>query len=110
MQTDIVVQGESKSFKVKVDTVYGPLDLGSYQSCGMYLYENDNFSNVIMEWVSSDPTRAIFYSRPEGIIQFFIVNADTAALEPNQYPYRMKISKDAEHTYTVHEGILEIVA
>ena len=110
MQIDKIVQGEAKSFKVKVDTVYGPLDLGGYQSCGMYLYDNDDFSTPIMEWVSTDPTRAVFFDRTDGIIQFFIVNADTAALEPKQYPYRMKITKDSSHTYTVHHGFLEIVA
>lgn len=110
MQIDVIVQGESKSFKVKVDTVYGPLDLGGYQACAMYLYDNDDFSTPIMQWHSSDPSRAIFYDRTNGIIQFFIVDADTTSLEPKQYPYRMKIIKDSAQTYTVHQGVLEITA
>jgi len=110
MQIDKIVQGEAKSFKVKVDTVYGPLDLGGYQSCEMILYESDDFLVPVMNWNSSDPSRAVFYDRTNGIIQFFIVNADTAALELKQYPYRMKITKDSSHTYTVHQGFLEIEA
>lgn len=108
MQVDKIVQGEAKSFKIKIDTVYGPLNLGDYDSCGMYLYENEDFSMPIMTWESSDSARAIFYDRTNGIVQFFIVNSDTASLEPKQYIYRMKITKDSDHTYTVHEGILEI--
>lgn len=110
MQIDKIVKGEAKSFKVKVDTVYGPLDLGGYQACAMYLYDNNDFSVPIMQWDSSDPARAVFYDRTNGIIQFFIVNGDTASLDPKQYPYRMKIIKDSSHTYTVHEGFIEIVA
>jgi hypothetical protein len=110
MQIDEIVQGEAKSFKVKIDTVYGPLDLGGYQSCAMYLYDEDDFTTPIVTWDSSNPSRAVFYDRANGIIQFYIVNTDTAALEPKQYSYRMKITRDAEHTYTVHEGILEIKA
>jgi hypothetical protein len=109
MQIDKIVKGEAKSFKVKIDTVYGPLDLGGYTSCAMYLYDNDDYSTPIVTWDSSNPSRAIFYDRANGIVQFFIVNSDTASLDPNQYPYRMKITRDADHTYTVHEGFLEIV-
>lgn len=110
MQVDVIIRGEAKSFKVKVDTVYGPLDLGGYDSCEMILYEDETFATPLLTWDSSDPSRAIFYDRANGVIQFFIDNADTASLEPNQYPYRMKINKDSDHTYTVHEGIIEIKA
>jgi hypothetical protein len=108
MSIDKIIKGDSKSFKVKIDTVSGPLNLGGYASCVMYLYEDDDFSSPIVTWDSSDAKRAIFFDRTNGIIQFFIVSSDTSNLEAKQYPYRMKIVKDSDHVYTIHQGILEI--
>ena len=108
LQIDQIVRGEAKSFKVQISTVYGPLDLGGYESCGMYLYDNEDFSTPILSWESSDATRAIFFDRSKGMVQFFIKNQDTDPLEPKQYPYRMKVQKDSNHTYTFHQGIIEI--
>jgi len=111
MQVEGIKRGDAKSFRVQILTPTEPLRLTNYQSCQMDLAEDvDSFDTPILSLDSSNPSEAIFYDRSQGIVQYNLVSSQTQALEPAQYPFRMKITKDAEHVYSFHEGVIEIQA
>jgi hypothetical protein len=110
-QVELIRQGDAKTFCFQINTVSGPLNLGGYESCEMYLYApgpNTDYSNPIMTWSSTDPSQAVFYDRVNGIVRYYILSTQTNNLDPAQYPYRAKLTKDSEHVYTIHDGIIEI--
>ena len=112
-QVEVIRRGDAKTFCFQINTVSGPLNLGSYESCEMYLYApgpETDYENPIMTWSSDNPTEAIFYDRTRGIVYYYIVSSQTITLNPAQYPYRAKLTKDSEHVYSIHDGIIEIIA
>jgi len=113
MQTEVIRKGDARTLCFQINTVTGPLDLGGYASCEMYLYDSTlptDYDNPIITWSSDNPTEAIFYDRTKGIVHYYILTSQTTNLEPAQYPYRAKVTKDSEHVYTFHDGIIEIIA
>jgi len=110
MQVEAVKKGDAKSFRVQILTPTEPLRLDGYQSCEMIFATDESFTDIILTLSSSDPSEAIFYDRAKGIVQYNLVSSQTQALEPAQYPFRMKLTKDSEHVYSFHDGIVEIQA
>jgi len=110
-QVEAIKRGDAKSFRVQILTPTEPLRLDGYQSCEMdFAISEDTFDNPILVLKSDNPSEAIFYDRSQGIVQYFLVSSQTQALDPAQYHFRMKITKDSEHVYSFHEGIVEIQA
>ena len=111
MQTEGIKRGDAKSFRIQILTPTEPLRLTNYQSCQMDIaIDEDSFDTPILTLHSDNPSEALFYDREKGIVQYMLISSQTQALEPAQYPFRMKITKDADHVYTFHEGIIEIQA
>ena len=110
-QVELIVAGDAKTFDFQINTVTGPLSLVDYESCNMYLYDSvppTDYSSPLISWSSDNINEAVFYDRGNGIIRFFILSTQTQGLPSGQYPYRVKVIKDAEHTYTIHDGIINI--
>jgi len=79
----------------------------------MYLYApgpDTDYANPIMTWSSTVPSEAVFYDRSRGIVYYYILSSQTSTLDPAQYPFRAKVTKDSEHVYSIHDGIIEITA
>jgi len=108
MQVELIKRGDAKSFRVQILTPTEPLRLDGYQSCEMIIAEDEDFANIVLTLSSNNSSEAIFYDRSKGIVQYNLVSSQTQVLEPAQYPYRMKITKDSEHVYSFHDGIIEI--
>ena len=111
MQVEAVKKGDAKSFRVQILTPTEPLRLDGYQSCEMiFATDTDSFDAPVLILSSDNPSEAIFYDRAKGIVQYNLVSSQTQALEPAQYPFRMKLTKDSEHVYSFHDGVVEIQA
>jgi hypothetical protein len=112
-QVEVIRKGDAKTFCFQINTVSGPLDLGGYESCELYLYDpapNTDYSTPLMTWSSTVPGEAVFYDRSNGIVRYYILSSQTSTLDPAQYPFRAKITKDSDHVYSIHDGIIEIIA
>jgi hypothetical protein len=112
MQVEAIKQGDAKSFRVQILTPVEPLRLHDYESCRMDLAESeDTFDSPVLTLDSNNSSsEAFFYDRANGMVQYNFVSSQTQALDPAQYPFKMKVIKDSEHVYTFHEGIIEIQA
>ena len=111
-QVEVIRKGDAKTFCFQSNTVSGPLDLVGYASCELNLYApNTDYSSAPIEtWSSDNAGEAVFYDRANGIVRYYILSSQTSTLDPAQYPFRAKVTKDSEHVYSIHDGIIEIIA
>jgi imidazoleglycerol phosphate synthase glutamine amidotransferase subunit HisH len=105
-----IPKGEAKVIHMQVRRVDSvTCDLTGYDSAIMEIYDDRyDLTMPTMTWNTLDSTRAIFYDRPTGQLEFFVNSSDTNLLDFKQYFMKVEIIKDTSHIYTIFEGLLQI--
>jgi len=104
-----VRQGDAKTIRLVVrTTTMEYLNLAGY-SAELALYTDPNdASTLVLAWSTASPDQAIIVDPVNGQVEFYITVAQTNMLNLQQYTMRARLTKDADHVYTVYEGILNI--
>jgi hypothetical protein len=102
-------QGDAKTIRLVVrTTTMEYLNLAGY-SAQLDLYTDPtNAATLIETWSTATPAEAVIVDPVNGQVEFYITVAQTTALNLQQYVMRARLIKDADHIYTVYEGILNI--